>query len=122
MKKQTGSIEGTTVRSTVQDDFGNPELSKRLTGQVNKLKGTFEFTTFYFDLSGTSKPAVVILIINYQNRSYSVKPKHLSDDIGFIFENGSTGPIAIKNKYNLWKAVLQSINDAIDFAEKELRQ
>jgi hypothetical protein len=125
MKKQQEEVlEGTCVSSSVQTGSESNSLWINNDKQIDVNRfcrrelSTFKFITFYKEIDGTDKDVTVILTINYDKKSYSVDPG--CGPKTFIFEGSSVGPIIFHNKYPMWKAVLQSINDAIDFAEKEL--
>lgn len=78
---------------------------------MEKITATFNFTGHY-DKGGYSKSkAYVQLIINYKTKTYSI----LTDTGGknFTFSESS-------HEYRMWRAVLEAINDAIDFANVEL--
>ena len=125
MKKQEGFINGTNVRSSASEDHighwtGVSDLQISETRFCRKDKSSFKFITFYKEVDGTDRDVTVVLTVDYTNRNYTVSPG--CGPKTFVFEGCSVGPIISYSKYPMWKAVLQSINDAIDFAEKELRQ
>lgn len=64
-----------------------------------------------YEQSGKQQQASVRLEIDYRNKQYSVLPC-----------NGNTMFEFRKNSHmvNMWRAVLKSINEAIDFAEQEI--
>jgi len=78
---------------------------------MEKIEATFWFKKPYIENSLKDATATVILIIDYRNNKYSIKPYCGTDDFEFISSS---------HKWRLWKAILGAINDAIDFANNEL--
>ena len=81
---------------------------------MEKIKSKFWFSNPYTDKKGIEQQAIVILEIDYRTKQYSIKPYCGTINEGFRFEQCS-------HKWQLWKAILKSINEAIDFANEELR-
>jgi hypothetical protein len=78
----------------------------------DKVESKFWFSCEY-DYKDAKQTATVILEINYRTSQYSISPYCGTIDSGFNF-------ILCSHKFKMWKAILQCINDAIDFAEIEI--
>jgi len=75
--------------------------------------GEYLFSNPYEDRNGTQQMATVILSIDYRSKNYSITP-YCSNDGKFKFMHDSY-------KWRMWKAICKSIDEAIDFANKELK-
>jgi hypothetical protein len=80
---------------------------------MEKVNSKFLFKTEYEDLAGKYQQATVVLEIDYKAKTYSITPSCGSVNDGFKF-------IQTSHKWAMWKAILKSIDDAIDFANGEL--
>ena len=80
---------------------------------MKKLSSIFWFEEGYLDEKGVIQTARVVLEIDYQSKNYSIKPFCGTIDGEFKFQKTS-------HKYRMWKALLHAIDQAIDFANKEL--
>lgn len=78
--------------------------------KVEKKTGTFNVSVTYLGKTEIEQTATVVLEINYSNRNYSIVPFNNKD---FKFQKSS-------ENYKLWKAIIIAIDNAIDFANKEL--
>lgn len=78
---------------------------------MNKLiNSEYTFTNNYTDKQGRTCKAVVILKVNYDNKSYIVLPSGTSrNEFGFVGDS--------KNNHEMWKAILHLIEEAVDFGE-----
>ncbi|MEN6569012.1 MAG: hypothetical protein ABFC18_03265 [Rikenellaceae bacterium] len=76
-------------------------------------KGEYLFSNPYEDRNGTKQVASVVLSIEYRSKNYSIVP-NCSHDEKFEFKYNSY-------EWRMWKAVCKSIDEAIDFANKELK-
>jgi len=81
--------------------------------KIEKINSKFWFKNEYEDTENRAQVATVVLEINYQKENYSIKPYCGSMNVGFKFEESS-------QDYKKWKAILKSIEQAIDFANEEL--
>ena len=77
-----------------------------------KINSIYHFSTLYTE-NDNECAATVVLEINYNTKQFSIKPYCGTINDGFKFEQSS-------HKYKMWKALLISIDEAIDFANKEL--
>lgn len=77
-----------------------------------KIKSEFSFSTAYVDDENREQVATVTLHINYRIRSYDVVSCY-GNNGHFVFKGNS-------HQWKMWKAVLKSIEEAIDFANKEI--
>lgn len=80
---------------------------------MEKTHSKFWFKTKYQEKNLALQDATVVLEIDYRQKNYSITPYCGDTNNGFKFVNSS-------HKWKMWKALTQSINDAIDFANKEL--
>ena len=78
---------------------------------MKKIESKYHFSTSYKDHNEKEQQATVVLKINYNLREYEILPYSGPDAFKFI---------QTSHKWQMWKAVLKSINDAIDFANSEL--
>lgn len=76
-----------------------------------KLISEFIFTNDYLDEKKVARVSNVGLKINYFTKTFDITPGDGSSS--FKFSNNS-------HQANMWKAVVKSIDQAIDFAQKEL--
>jgi hypothetical protein len=79
---------------------------------MKKLNSKYLFSTEYINDFQQRKKAEVVLEIDYISRTYDIKP-FVGDKEIFIFKRSS-------HNWKMWKAVLRSIDEAIDFANNEL--
>jgi len=86
-------------------------LNQKLQKMSNQIMNSeYAFTSNYTDKAGRNCKAKIILKVNYDSKSYVVIPFGTSrDEFGFLSNSN--------NNYEMWKAVLQLINEAIDFGE-----
>lgn len=77
---------------------------------MQKITSKFIFENEYQDSENRTQKASVVLDIDYQRGGYNITP--YGGDV-FSFK-------ATSHKWKMWKAVLKSINEAIDFANREL--
>ena len=80
---------------------------------MEKQKAEYHFKKDYTDAKGNPQAVTVILEINYKTGNFSVNP-FFSNKNGFLFRQSS-------NNWQMWKAVLHAIEDAIDFAHIEIK-
>ena len=74
------------------------------------LNSEYLFTKEYVDKQNRKCKAIVILKVNYETKSYSVLSCNSSKtEFGFISSS--------KHNYEMWKAVIHLIEEAIDFGE-----
>lgn len=78
-----------------------------------KVEAKFKFSKDWIDRTEKTQTATVDLIINYHNKTFSVTP---NNQVAGKFTFCQGGP----NSVIMWNAVLESIKDAIRFANKEL--
>jgi hypothetical protein len=96
-----------------------------------KISAEYVFLNSYYDV-GTKKEGVK-LIINYQDKTYKIVPAE-KDHQAFIsnvhiFETHSVVPVRVpKEEFVIYgseiskhKAIAQSIMDALEFVQKELK-
>ena len=81
---------------------------------MEKINSTFWFKNPYVD-GNKEQQATVILEIDYRSKTYSIRPYCGTINSGFMFEKSS-------HKNQMWKALLRSIGDAIDFANEEIKE
>lgn len=81
---------------------------------MEQVTSVFNFSTTYVDNNWHNTKATVILTINYSQKTFNIQPSDAALGCGFVFEFAS-------HKYKKWLAELKSINDAIEFAVKELK-
>jgi hypothetical protein len=79
---------------------------------MKKIEGKFNFENTYVDNQARDQVASVILIINYQTKEYSIESYCGTKDFQFR---------QLSHKWEMWKAILKSINEAIDFANDEIK-
>jgi len=77
---------------------------------MEKIEAKYFFINLYVN-KGKDQIATVVLTINYKSKSYSIEPYCGTKD--FQFRESS-------HKWQMWKAVIKSIDEAIDFANNEL--
>jgi hypothetical protein len=77
-----------------------------------KIKSEFSFSTVYVDDENREQVAAITLHINYRTRSYDIVSCY-GNNGHFVFKGNS-------HQWKMWKAVVQSIEEAIDFANKEI--
>jgi hypothetical protein len=80
---------------------------------MEKIESKFWFSNPYKDDQGREQKATVVLEINYRNKQYSIIS---NDGIKGEFKFQKTS-----HKHNMWKATIAGIDQAIDFANQELR-
>lgn len=78
---------------------------------MKKIESTFWIEEKYIHRNGTEQTAKVTLVVNYQLKSYSIKPSISSI---FKFENGH------EENFNLRIAVVKCIEKALHLAKEEL--
>lgn len=78
----------------------------------SKTESKFTFEEKYFRNSGSSQTAYVYLTIDYRSKTFNVEP--CSGSKSFTFKDNS-------HEWKMWKAVATLIQEAIDFATKELK-
>lgn len=79
-----------------------------------QLIGTYDVSQPYLTNKEEVHEAQVTLNINYQTKAFSIRPK-----------NGKTDPFSfVDSRGNIkkWKAVVTAIQEAIEFAEKQLSE
>jgi hypothetical protein len=81
---------------------------------MEKITSTFWFVNEYQDQDEQIQKTIVVLELEYKNERYSIKPFCGIIKEGFRFEQCS-------HKWQMWKAILKGIDQAIDFANDELR-
>lgn len=81
---------------------------------MKKIKSIYHFQKPYENHNGKHKNLVgVILEVDHLTETYNITPKNGVGDVGFRF-------IKTSKNWRMWKVVTECINDAIDFANKEL--
>lgn len=80
---------------------------------MEKVNSKFWFENKYQDADGSMQDATVVLDINYRRKTYDITPYCGTVNNGFMF-------VQTSHKWKMWKALTQSINDAIDYANNEL--
>lgn len=78
-----------------------------------KTEAKFKFSKNWIDITEKTQTATVDLIINYHNKTFSVTPNNQVAGKFTFCQGGSNSVI-------MWNAVLESIAEAIRFANKEL--
>jgi hypothetical protein len=78
---------------------------------ITKFESKFWFSNDYLDHSAKWQKATVILEVNYKTKTFSIIPFCGTHD--FQFRESSY-------KSMMWKAIIKSIDEAIDFANNEL--
>ena len=82
---------------------------------MERVTSRYYFETSYSGHDFVGRKAKVILDIDYQSGTYSIIPYCGTKETGFNFINSS-------HKWKMWKAITNSIDKAIDFANEELKQ
>jgi hypothetical protein len=77
----------------------------------HKLKNSqYTFTDNYIDGKGRVCKAMVVLNVNYDNKSYTVLPHGTTrNEFGFVSDS--------KYNHQMWKAVIHLIEEAVDYGE-----
>ena len=78
-----------------------------------KVETKFKFSKDWIDLTEKTQSVNVDLIINYQNKTFSVTPANQVAGKFTFCQGGS-------NSVNMWNAVLDVMKEANRFAHKEL--
>lgn len=82
--------------------------------KIEKQDSKFIFYNNYIDSKGYEQAVCISLTINYRTRSYSITPNtSCSREFSFI---------ETSHKWQMWKAIIKTIDEAIDFANKEIEE
>ncbi|HYF69118.1 MAG TPA: hypothetical protein VD884_13335 [Ohtaekwangia sp.] len=79
---------------------------------MRQITATYHFSENYRTRNFSQAEATVILDIDYNTKSFSIKP-YTSCDASFKF-------IQTSHQWEMWKAILKAIDRAIDFANQEV--
>jgi hypothetical protein len=79
-----------------------------------KVETKFKFYNDYTDITEKTQKVAVDLLINYQNKTFSITPENQSSGKFTFCQGGANSAI-------MWNAVLQTIKEAYYFAHKELK-
>jgi hypothetical protein len=80
---------------------------------MQKVTSIYYSRTSYFDNQNKQIGVDVKLTIDYLSNEYSITPQHGKEF--FLFNKANS------DNWKMWKAVVQAIDNAIDFANKELK-
>lgn len=83
---------------------------------MQKVTGVFYSRSSFLNDENKNEGVAVRLTIDYLTGEYTITPQHDKDY--FTFKKSSRHPY--RRNYKMWKAVLKAIDNAIDFANKEL--
>lgn len=78
-----------------------------------KTEAKFKFSKNWTDIDGKIQKATIDLIINYHNKTFSVTPDNQVSG-KFTFCQGGA------NSVIMWNAILETIKQATNFADKKL--
>lgn len=79
--------------------------------KTEQITGTFHFTEKYNSATYTQDEATVKLVIDYQQKTFSITPPWGQDKFTFS---------QMSRNYKKWIAVLNCIQKAIEFANEEI--
>ena len=78
-----------------------------------KVEAKYKFSKQWIDITDKPKEVTVDLIINYHNKTFSITPSNQTAG-KFTFCQGGV------NSVIMWNAILETIKQATNFADKKL--
>jgi hypothetical protein len=78
-----------------------------------KTEAKFKFSKDWIDITDQTQSVTVDLIINYNNKTFSITPNNQVAGKFTFCQGGS-------NSVNMWNCILDVMKEATNFAQKEL--